>query len=55
MKPSAEAKGEYGSQIPKAMMDTVVTVSAKLARLCSLEEGVIAVAEVVVLLLERRL
>ena len=34
MKPSAEAKGEYGSHIPRAMMDTVVAVSAQLARLC---------------------
>src|ERR1700730_19102144 len=34
VKPSAEAKGEYGSHIPKAMIDNVVTVSAQLARLC---------------------
>ena len=34
VKPSAEATGEYGSNIPKAIIDKVVAVSAQLARLC---------------------
>src|SRR5579863_10269815 len=32
--PSEDASGEYGSDIPKAMMDNVVAVSGQLARLC---------------------
>ncbi len=33
-KPKAEAKGEYGSHIPRVMTDSVVTMSDQLARLC---------------------
>jgi hypothetical protein len=32
--PNAEARGEYGSHIPKAIIDNVVAVSGQLARLC---------------------
>jgi hypothetical protein len=35
VKPSAEAMGEYGNQTANAMMTSVVSVSAQLARLCS--------------------
>ena len=34
VKPSADAKGEYGSHAPKAMIDSVVSVNGQLARLC---------------------
>ena len=34
MKPNAGPSGENGSQTPKAMTTTVVTISGQLARLC---------------------
>jgi hypothetical protein len=34
VKPNAGAKGEYGSHTPRAMIDSVVAISAQLARLC---------------------